>query len=239
MLPPAEFYPADRLTVEVSLWSADLADLGAEVARLTPYADVFHIDASDTRFVASPLFFPDLVAALRPHTSVPFHVHVMAERATPFIEDFAHAGAELLTVHAEAEDVTEALRLIRTLGKAAGLALRHDTPVDAAAEHLAHADVVVMIGTPLGTKGTAMDPAAPKRIHDLRALADHSGRRCLPVIADGGIRHSTVAALAAAGADAVVAGSLLLASDDPAATTTWLHSQRAATTATRHAEART
>src|SRR5262249_60744885 len=64
MLPLAELYPPERLAVEVSLWSADLSALGAEAARLSPYADVFHIDASDTRFVPSPLFFPDLVAAL-------------------------------------------------------------------------------------------------------------------------------------------------------------------------------
>jgi len=72
MLLLTELYPPNRLAVEVSLWSADLARLGAEVARLSPYADAFHIDASDTRFVPGPLFFPDLVAALRSHTVVPF-----------------------------------------------------------------------------------------------------------------------------------------------------------------------
>ncbi|MER6994082.1 hypothetical protein ABT337_33335 [Saccharopolyspora hirsuta] len=65
MLPLADLYPRDRLAVEVSLWSADLANLGVEVARLAPYADVFHIDASDTRFVPSPLFFPNLVGLPR------------------------------------------------------------------------------------------------------------------------------------------------------------------------------
>lgn len=226
MLPLAELYPRDRLAVEVSLWSADLADLGAEVTRLTPYADVFHIDASDTRFVPSPLFFPDLVAALRPHTRVPFHVHVMAERALPLVEDFARAGVDLLSVHAEAEDVAETLQAIRALGGAAGLALRLDTPVDTVAAHLDDVDFVVLIGTPLGTKGTAMDPAAPDRVRHLRALAASTGRDQLPVIADGGIRKNTVPALAAAGVDAVVAGSLLLGNDDLAATATWLHNQR-------------
>src|SRR5436305_14391950 len=129
MLPLAELYPRDRLAVEVSLWSVDLADLGAEVARLTPYADVFHIDASDTHFVPSPLFFPDLVAALRPRTPVPFHVHVMAERALPLVEDFARAGVALLSLHAEAAADADALQAIRARGGAAGLALRLDTPV--------------------------------------------------------------------------------------------------------------
>ena len=226
MLPLADLYPRDRLAIEISLWSADLANLGAEVTRLTPYADVFHIDASDTRFVPSPLFFPDLVAALRPHTKVPFHVHVMAERALPLVEDFARAGVDLLSVHAEAEDVAEALKAIRALGGAAGLALRLDTPVDTVAVHLDDVDFVVLIGTPLGTKGTAMDPAAPDRVRELRALAARTGREQLPVIADGGIRANTVPDLAAAGANAVVAGSLLLGSDDLAATAAWLRNQR-------------
>lgn len=226
MLPLAELYPRDRLAVEVSLWSADLADLGAEVTRLTPYADVFHIDASDTRFVPSPLFFPDLVAALRPRTTVPFHVHVMAERAQPLVEDFARAGVDLLSVHAEADDVAEALHTIRALGGTAGLALCLGTPIDTVEAYLDDVDFVVLIGTLLGTKGTAMDPTTPLRVRQLRALAARTGRDQLRVIADGGIRENTVPALADAGADAVVAGSLLLGSDDLAATATWLHNQR-------------
>ena len=237
MLPLADLFPRDRLAVEVSLWSADLAALGTEVTRLTPYADLFHIDASDTHFVPNPLFFPDLVAALRPCTTVPFHVHVMAERATSLVETFTRAGADLVSVHVEAEDVADALAAVRALGGAAGLALRLDTPVAMAAAHLDEADFVVLIGTSLGTKGTSMDAAAPDRIRHLRALACRAGRDQLPVIADGGIRNSTVPALAAAGADAVVAGSLLLGSDDLAATIRWLHNQRA--NASHHPKERT
>jgi ribulose-phosphate 3-epimerase len=238
MLPLAELYPPDRLAVEVSLWSADLSALGAEAARLSPYADVFHIDASDTRFVPSPLFFPDLVAALRPHTSVPLHVHVMAERATPLVEGFAHAGADLLTVHAEADDVTEALSTIRALGRVAGLAVRLGTPVGATASYLNDADVFVVIGTPLGTKGTTMDPTVPGRIRAIRDLAARAGQAEMPVIADGGIRSDSVATLAAAGADAVVAGSLLLGSDDLAGTTRWLRGHRTPATAADRVETR-
>jgi ribulose-phosphate 3-epimerase len=238
MLPLAELYPPDRLTVEVSLWSADLSALGAEAARLSPYADVFHIDASDTRFVPSPLFFPDLVAALRPHTQVPLHVHVMAERAASLVAGFAHAGADLLSVHAEADDVTEALTTIRALGRGAGLAVRLDTPISAVTAHLQDADFVVVIGTPLGTKGTTMDPTVPGRIGMIRDLAARAGRARMPVIADGGIRCDTVAALAAAGADAVVAGSLLLGSDDLAGTTGWLRGHRTIAAADDCVEAR-
>jgi ribulose-phosphate 3-epimerase len=221
-----ETYPSGRLAVEVSLWSADLGALATDVERVTPYADVFHIDVSDTRFVPTPLFFPDLVAALVPHTTVPFHAHVMAARATPLIHAFAACGVQMFTVHAEADDATEALAAAREVGSAAGLALRLDTPVEAIAAHTDHLDLVVLIGTPLGTQGTTMHPATPDRIRAVRAILASHGRAATPVIADGGIRADTVPALVAAGADAVVAGSLLLASPDRAGTAAWLHHHR-------------
>lgn len=215
--------PRGRLAVDVSLWSADLGALAVEVERMTPYADLFHIDASDTRFIPEPLFFPDLVAALRPRTPVPFHVHLMAQRAADLAESFASSGADLITVHAEADEVGEALHRIRNCGKAAGLALTLDTAPDAVVPYLGTIGVVVMICTPLGTKGSSMNPKAPGRIAALRDVLTAAGREDVVVFADGGIRSDTVPALAGAGADVMVAGSLIMSSPDPAATTTWLH----------------
>lgn len=217
----ADTYPTGRLGVEVSLWSADLGALAAEVTRLSEHADVFHLDASDTRMVPDALLFPDLLAAIRPHTRVPVHVHLMAERATHLAEAFVRAGADLVTVHSTAADLDQALDAITDLGAATGLALTLDTPVEVLSAHLDRVDVVLMIGTPLGTKGTAMDPAAPDRVRVARTLLADAGR-AVPVIADGGIRAGTVPVLAAAGAHAVVAGSLLLGSADPHSTTAWL-----------------
>ncbi len=224
--------PRGRLAVDVSLWSADLGALAAEVERMTPFADLFHIDTSDTRFISEPLFFPDLVAALRPHTPVPFHVHLMAQRATDLVESFARAGADLITAHAEADDVSEALRRIRDHGKAAGLALTLDAAPDAVVPHLGAVDAVVMIGTPLGTKGSSMHPTAPGRIAALRRVLAVAGREDIVVFADGGIRADTVPALAGAGADVVVAGSLLMDSPDPATTTAWLRGHAPVTSVT-------
>lgn len=220
----ADQLPRGRLAIDVSLWSADLGALAAEVQRMTPYADLLHIDASDTRFVREPLFFPDLVAALRPHTTVPFHVHLMAQRPVDLVEPFARAGADLITVHAEADEVGVALHRIRDCGKAAGLALTLDTPPETVAADLDAIDAVVMIGTPLGTKGSSMHPTAPGRIAALRRVLAAAGGGGVVVFADGGIRAETVPTLAGAGADVVVAGSLLLGSPDPAATTRWLRS---------------
>jgi len=213
--------PTDELLLDVSLWSADLAALGAEAARVSPYADLLHIDASDTRFVPQPLFFPDLVRAVRSHTSLPLHVHLMAHQPARLAQAFADAGADLITVHAEAYDAPDAIDVIRGAGRAAGVALTLDTRPQDAADLLATADVVVLIGTPLGTKGNSLDPAAAARIAETRQLLDAAGRQ-VPVFADGGIRRDTVAQLAEAGATGVVPGSLLWNSGDLAKTAAWI-----------------
>lgn len=215
-----------RLLVDASLWSADLGALAAEVRRVAPYVDLFHVDVSDTRFVPDALLFPDLITALRPHTTLRFHVHLMAHRALDLVDVVAEAGAALITVHVEADDVAPALRRVREHGAAAGLALTVSTPPAAVVPHLGAVDHVVMVGTPIGTRGTPMDPQAPPRIAELRRLLDEHQRGGVPVIADGGIRPYTVPALAAAGADAVVAGSMLFGAQDPAAVVTGLHRPR-------------
>ncbi len=230
MLALADHLPGERLAIDASLWSADLGALAAEVQRMTPHADLFHIDASDTRFIPEPLFFPGLVAALRSQTHLPFHVHLMATRPADLVESFALAGADLITVHAEAEGVTEALRRIRQCGKAAGLALTLDTAPETIAADLDAIDAVIMIGTPLGTKGSSMHPTAPSRVAALRRVLAAMGREEVVVFADGGIRSDTVPRLVSAGADVVVAGSLLLSSADPATTSAWLRSHAPAST---------
>ncbi|MEU7982877.1 ribulose-phosphate 3-epimerase [Micromonospora sp. NPDC049081] len=217
--------PADRLLLDVSLWSADLSALGAEAARVSPYADLLHIDASDTMFVPQPLFFPDLVSAVRAHTSLPLHVHLMAHHPAQLAQAFIDAGADLITVHAEAREATDAIEVIRAAGRAAGVALTLDTPPNEVADMLTAADAVVLTGTPLGTKGTSMDPAAVARIAHTRHLLHAAGRR-VPIFADGGIRRDTVAPLADAGATGVVPGSLLWSSGDFAKTAAWIRGQR-------------
>src|SRR5580658_9210181 len=92
--------PRTRLLTDVSLWSADLANLAAAIERVEPFADSYHFDVCDAHFAPTLLFFPDLLRALRPLTARPFHVHLMVERPTALIEDFVASGADLITVHA-------------------------------------------------------------------------------------------------------------------------------------------
>lgn len=215
--------PAGHLLLDVSLWSADLAALGTEAARITPLADMLHIDASDTVFTPEPLFFPGLVQAIRPHTTRPLHVHLMAHHPARLAGAFAAAGADMITVHAEADAAADAIAAIHDAGLPAGVALTLGTEPASARRLIAAADALLLIGTPLGTKSTPMDPAAPARITAARQLLDG---RAVPVLADGGIRRDTVPQLAAAGASGVVPGSLLWASPDPAAAADWIRGHR-------------
>ncbi|MBV9022661.1 MAG: ribulose-phosphate 3-epimerase [Streptomycetaceae bacterium] len=221
--------PCTRPLVDVSLWSADLGALATDIVRVGSYADLFHLDVADGHFVPELLFFPDLVAALRPFTTVPFHTHLMVEQPSWLAARMAEAGADLVTVHVETGDqVGSALKLIRSQGKAAGLAVTLDSHIASVLPYLDHTDVIVMISTPLGTKGTEADATTYHRIAAMRALLQReAGDRHIPIIADGGIRRHTVEPLITAGADGVVPGSLIFGSDQPpAATVEWLHSHR-------------
>lgn len=209
--------PLSRPLVDVSLWSADLTRLGSEIARVAPLADLFHLDVADGHFTPQLLFFPDLVAALRPGTEVPFHVHLMVDEPIRSAASFAEAGADLITVHVETgEQVRPALRAIHSVGRATGLALTLDTPVTAVLPYLGELDAIVLIGTPLGTRGTEAAEVAAGRVTAVRQLVEREvPGRALPILADGGIRRQTVGPLLAAGADGVVAGSLVFGGEVP------------------------
>jgi ribulose-phosphate 3-epimerase len=217
-------YPDDRLLIDVSLWSANLAALGADVERMAPYADLFHLDVSDAHFVPGLLFFPDLVAAIRSLTTVPFHVHLMADDPAALIGPFVDAGADILTVHIETGPaVAPALEAIRAAGAAAGLAIGLDMAPEALVPYLSQINLVLMMGTRLGVKGQELDAAACERIRKLRRLLhQHGVADRVRIFADGGIRQHTVPALRAAGADGIVPGSLVFSSPDLTAIIAWL-----------------
>jgi ribulose-phosphate 3-epimerase len=215
-----ETLPKDRLLAEISLWSADLSRISADMARVEDGADIFHIDVSDGHFTPALLFFPDLVARLRGLTAKPFHVHLMVADAVLLdqIAQFAEAGADLVTIHVESENVREGLAAIGAAGLKKGLALKLETPVAAAAPWLDEIDMLTLLGTRLGVKGQSLAPEAPARQTQARALIRSRERaRRVVLAADGGIRENTVAPLRAAGAETVVMGSLAFGAADFAA----------------------
>jgi ribulose-phosphate 3-epimerase len=215
--------PSGRLMAELSVWSADLLRLASEVARVDAHADVLHVDVADGHFSPALLFFPDLVAALRRHTERPIHVHLMTADAILLdqVAQFADAGADLVSVHAENANAVEALSLIEARGLAAGLVLQLHTPVAAAAAQLPRLRMLTLLGTRIGIKGQGLDETAEPRLREARALIAKAGAPVL-LAADGGIREHTVPGLRAAGADTVVMGSLAFNDPDLAARIAWI-----------------
>lgn len=216
--------PRTRLLAEYSMWSADLIRLADDLTRITPHADILHIDVADGHFAPALLFFPDLVARLRDQTAIPIHVHLMVADAVLLsqIDQFAEAGADLISLHAENANAAEGLDRIDGHGVKAGMVLRVETPVARSAPWLGRLDMLTLLGTAIGVKGQGLDPTATARLQEAAGLIAATGRRIV-LAADGGIRDTTVPLLRAAGAETVVMGSLAFGAPDLAERMRWLH----------------
>ena len=223
--------PSDRLLVEMSLWSADLARLESDLLRVNDGTDIFHIDVADGHFSPAFLFFPDLVARLRKVTAKPFHVHLMVNDAVLMeqVGQFAEAGADLISVHVENANAAEALARIKALGLKTGIVLKLETPVADAAPFLPQIDMLTLLGTRIGVKGQGLADEAGDRLRAARRLvADKVKDRRVIVAADGGIREHTVPVLRKAGAETVVMGSLAFGAEDFGARIAWAHGLKGA-----------
>jgi ribulose-phosphate 3-epimerase len=211
------------LKCSTSLWSADLTNLAAEMRRVEPYSERFHLDVADGHYVPTLLFFPDLVKALRPHTRVPFEVHLMTAGPEEWVDPFVEAGADgFIFCFDSAKDPGGLLKTIKAHGKLAGVSLLLNEPVELLAPFWNDLDVVTIVGTAMGIKGASMDASVPGKIRQAREEIRRRGLRT-EVEADGGIRRETVPLLHAAGADWIVPGSLMF-KEDPPAMRRWLAS---------------
>ena len=218
--------PTDRLIGEFSVWSADLIRLADDLARIAAHADVLHIDVADGHFAPAMLFFPDLVAAVRTASSTPIHVHLMVtdDILLSQIEQFAAAGSDLISIHAESGAVIEAaLALLASRSVAAGMVLDRDAG-ERVTGVLPRLRFLTLLGTAMGVKGQGLDPRAADRLREAKQLIERSGAANRVVLAaDSGIRENTVPVLRQAGAETVVLGSLAFGAPDLAARMAWLH----------------
>jgi ribulose-phosphate 3-epimerase len=211
------------LKCTTSLWSADLSNLAAEMKRVEPYSERFHIDVADGHYVKNLLFFPDLVKAIRKHTTLPLEVHLMTTEPMDWIEPFEEAGVDGFIFCFDAlADPLAVLQAARARGKQAGVSLLIDEPVEVLAPYWDYLDTVTIIGTAMGIKGASMNPCVPDKIRQAREIITRRGLKT-EIYADGGIRRETVPLIAAAGADYIVPGSLMF-KEDPSAMRAWLAS---------------
>jgi ribulose-phosphate 3-epimerase len=167
--------------------------------------DWVHVDVMDGHFVPNLTIGPGVVAALRPHTQKTLDVHLMITPADPYVEAFAKAGADIITVHAEAgPHIDRSLQLVRTLGKKSGVAITPGTP-EVVLEHLLdRVDLILVMTVNPGFGGQAFIPAMTEKIRRVRRMI--SGRP-IRLEVDGGITTETAAQVAGAGADTLVAGN--------------------------------
>jgi ribulose-phosphate 3-epimerase len=195
-----------------SILAADFARLGEEVRALTGAgADYIHVDVMDGHFVPNLTIGPAVVKALRPHSNLPFDVHLMIAPVDPFIPEFAAAGADILTVHPEAgAHLHRTLQLIKSLGKRAGVALNPATPLEAVDYVLESLDLVLVMSVNPGFGGQSFIATQLDKIRALRRRIDASGRR-IDLEVDGGINLETARLAVAAGADVLVAGTATFA----------------------------
>jgi ribulose-phosphate 3-epimerase len=196
------------LVIAPSILSADFAKLGEEIRAIAGAgADWIHIDVMDGHFVPNITIGPGMVRALRPHTKIPFDVHLMIAPCDPYLAAFAEAGADSILVHVEAgPHLHRSLQAIRELGKKAGVVLNPATPAPHVRYVLDLVDLVLVMSVNPGFGGQSFIPSTVNKIVELKAFI---GSRPIRIAVDGGINPETAALVAAAGADTFVSGSAI------------------------------
>lgn len=198
-----------------SILSADFGRLAEEVKAVEEAgADILHVDIMDGHFVPNLTIGPDVVRAVRKSSNLPLDVHLMIEHPERYVEKFAEAGADMLSVHIEACDLEKLLPVIRRLKCKAGAVINPPTPVDRLLPYVEYADFILVMTVNPGFGGQSLIPECVdklKRLH--RYIVEEKGWNKL-IEVDGGVKTSNIRMLAESGANVIVAGSAIFGQDD-------------------------